>query len=298
LLRCHADTGADITVAALEYPKAMASRFGLLQVNDRNQVIAFEEKPDRPNPFPIDPRVALVSMGIYVFNTRALVKAVIEDSFRTNSSHDFGRDVIPNSLGSLRVCAYNFSSAAHEPTGYWRDVGTIDAYYRSHMELLLVDSPFDPYNDALWPTYSFGGHISQITAGLDRESGVDSVVSPRSTMSGTRVVQSVISPGVRVEDSCEIQSSILLPGVRVGRGAKIRRAVIDEKAEITEGTEIGFDSEADRSRFWVTDSGTVVVSANATFGNQAHSMRGDRCLGVVIGRRPREYATFLAKTRP
>jgi glucose-1-phosphate adenylyltransferase len=229
-------------------------------------VIAFEEKPDDPKPLPKNPNSALVSMGIYVFNTRALVKAVTEDAWRTRSNHDFARDIIPDPIGSMRVCAYDFSATAQSTASYWRDVGTIDNYYRSQMELLLVNSLFDPYNDALWPTYAFGEltHVNSPLAEVcDASSALDSVVSRHSVISGAHIVQSVISPGVRVEASAEIKSSVLLPGVRVGRGARIRSAVIDENTEIPEGAQIGYDLETDRRHFQVTRCGVVVVPSES-----------------------------------
>jgi glucose-1-phosphate adenylyltransferase len=263
LLRRHADSGADVTVAAVEYPKRMASGFGVLQVNSSNEVTGFEEKPADPKPLRENTNTALVSMGVYVFNTSALVKSVIEDACRMRSSHDFGRDVIPNSIGSLRIHAYDFTAAAHGTASYWRDVGTIDNYYRSQMELLLVDSPFDPYNNALWPTYPFGesDHAgSLLPAPGGRNSPVDSVVAGQSIVSGARVAQSVISQGVYIAPAAEIESAILMPGVQVGRGARIRRAVIDEGVEIPEGAEIGYNPETDRRQFRVSHGGIVVVS--------------------------------------
>jgi glucose-1-phosphate adenylyltransferase len=262
LLRFHADSGADLTVAAVEHPKTMANTFGVLQVSPANEVLAFEEKPSDPKPMSANPNVSLVSMGIYVFNTGALIRALIEDGWRTNSDHDFGRNVIPAVIGSLQVCAYNFTAAARNTASYWRDVGTIENYYQSQMELLLVNSPFDPYNEALSPTYAFGesDHVTSPLGDLcNRNSVLDSVVSRRSTILGARIVRSVISRGVHVETSAEIESSVLLPGVRIGRGARIRRAVIEENAEIPECAEIGYESATDRQQFHVSSGGVVVV---------------------------------------
>ena len=267
LVRRHVDSGADLTVAAVEYPRKMAGGFGVLKVNSASEVMTFEEKPDDPTPLPRNPNIALVSMGIYVFNTRALVKAVIEDACRTSSHHDFGRNVIPDSIGSLRVYAYDFTAAAHNTARYWRDVGTIDNYYRCQMELLLLNSPFDPYNDALWPTYAFGeiNHVRSPLAALCKgNSGVDSIVSSQSTIFGARIVRSIISRGVHVEASAEVKNSVLLPGVRVGRGARICRAVIDENAEIPDGARIGYDPETDRRQFYVSHGGVVVVPGRSS----------------------------------
>jgi glucose-1-phosphate adenylyltransferase len=267
LLRRHADSGADLTMAAVEYPRSTAGSLGVLAMNSRNEVIAFEEKPDDPKPMLKNPGSVLVSMGVYVFSTSALIKMVTEDAWRRSSNHDFGSNIIPDAIGRLRVCAYNFTAEAHGTARYWRDVGTIDNYYRSQMELLQVNSPFDPYNDALWPTYAFGESNvlnSALTEVWGPNSTLDSVVSRRSAIFDARVARSVISKAVRVETSAEIESSVLLPGVRVGRGARIRRAVIDEYIEIPDGTEIGYDLDMDRQRFHVSRGGIVVIPAGAT----------------------------------
>jgi glucose-1-phosphate adenylyltransferase len=232
-------------------------------------------------------------MGIYVFSTRVLINALMEDSFRTSSCHDFGKDIIPRSISRFRVCAYDFTSA-RESTTYWRDVGTIDSYYRSQMELLLLDSHFDPYKDARWPTYAFGGQDSGMPslASMHRNSAVDSVVSAHSIISDARICQSVISPGVLVEAAAEVQGAVLLPGVRVGKGARIRRAVIDENAEIPEGAEIGYDLDADRRRYCVTPGGVVVVSTNAARSAAPDLVRSD--FGLCANARSSNIRSFLA----
>ena len=271
LLRFHAESRADITVAAMDSPRNRTNRSRILQVNSRNDVIRPGENLEHPDVPERGSCRTLASMGIYVFNTAALIKAVVEDRCRINSSHDFARDIIPNSIDSLRVCAYNFSAAA-KSMRYWRDIGSIDRYYHSQMELLMVNSPFDPYNDALWPTYAFGGHdhVNSPLTELDMNSALDSAVSRQASLSGACVVQSVISAGVHVGASSEIRSSILLPGVRVGRGARIRKAIIDENAEIPEGSEIGHDPDADRRRFRVTRDGVVIVPANPALTRESY----------------------------
>ena len=266
LLRSHADSGAELTVAAVEYPKAMASGFGVLQAGPENEVLTFEEKPRDPKPLRTNSNLALVNMGIYVFNTGALIRAVVEDGWRRNSDHDFGKSVIPASIGTLHTCVYNFTSAARATPGYWRDVGTIESYYQSQMELLLMNSPLDPYNDALSPTYAFGecNASSPLGGWCERNSALDSIVSREATILGARIVRSVISQGVHIEAPAEIESSILLSGVRVGRGARIRRAVIDENAEIPENAEIGYGSEGNQRLFRVSRGGVVVVPGESS----------------------------------
>jgi glucose-1-phosphate adenylyltransferase len=261
LLRWHAESGADITVAATPHPPT-AAPLGLVEVNGENGVTAAGGRNELRRRAGKSPRTLLASTGIYVFNIRALVKLVIEDAFRTRSSHDFTRDVIPASIASHRVSAYNLASADGLPC-YWRDVGTIDAYHRSHMELLLVDSAFDPYNDALWPMYAFGNPHAGISCLKQWSSSWsrDSVVSCGSAISGARLVQSVIGPAAYIHETAEVHSSVLLPGVHVGRGARIRRAVIEQGTRIPEGMEIGYDRELDNRRFRVTEGGVVMVTA-------------------------------------
>jgi len=205
------------------------------------------------------------SMGIYVFNTRILLEALREDAECAHSSHDFGRDVIPRWIERARVVAYDFRDLNHPHAArYWRDVGTIEAYYEANMDLVSVTPEFNLY-DRKWPLRTKPLQLPPakfVFAEEGRRMGVaiDSIVSGGCIISGGRVIRSVLSPGVRVNSYCEVESSILMHNVEIGRYSRIRRAIIDAGVKIPESTLIGFDPEQDRARgYFVTDSGIVVV---------------------------------------
>jgi glucose-1-phosphate adenylyltransferase len=206
-------------------------------------------------------------MGVYVFNTGTLIHALSDDAKR-NTSHDFGKNIIPDLVSSNRVCVYNFTERGTRLGSYWRDVGTVDAYYRANMELLLNPS-FDPYDDADWPLYSFEGGRPYYT---DTDRGAvgpvrDSVISREVSLArGSHVLHSVLSPGVQIGRFAKVHNSILLHDVHVGVGARIQRAILDENVRIADGVAIGYDVERDREYGLVTDSGIVVIPANTHVG--------------------------------
>ena len=277
LLRFHASHGGDATIAAVQYPRKLSKELGVLDVDERGQVVHFEEKPEYPQGHRSDSSMVLASMGIYVFNAAALRKALLRDAGNFNGSHEFGRDLIPDLLRTGRVFAYDFTNNSGSLGAYWRDVGNVDTYYRAHMELLLLNSTFDPYGDARWPVCAGGRHLQFQSAGpnagrnadLNSSYGVDSVVSPDSDVCGAMIQQSVLSPSVFVAPSAEISGSILMSGVRVGPGAKVRHAIIGEGIVIPAGAQIGCDFIEDRRRFHVTENGVVVVHGTdaARIGN-------------------------------
>ncbi len=281
LLRFHASHGGDATIAAVQYPRKLSKELGVLDVDERGQVVDFEEKPEYSRVGRADSSMVLASMGIYVFNEAALRKALLRDAGHFNGSHEFGKDLFPDLIRTARVYAYDFTNNNGPLGAYWRDVGSIDTYYRAHMELLLLNSTFDPYGDARWPVYTGGRHLQFQSAGpnagrnpdLNSSYGVDSVISPDSEVSGAAVQQSVLSPSVYVAPSAEISGSVLMSGVRVGQGAKVRHAIIGEGVVIPEGAQIGCDFIEDRRRFHVTENGVVVVHGPdaARIGNQAPS---------------------------
>ncbi len=269
LLRVHSDSGADMTIAGVECPRNAASQFGVLDTDSECHVVGFEEKPGSPRPIFDKPSKSLVSMGVYVFNTRILMDALAEDAQR-NTSHDFGKDIIPGLIRSNRVSVYDFTERGTQLGSYWRDVGTADAYYRANMELLLGPS-FDPYAGADWPLYSLDGHLRPAGLHTDRQtvgSVVDSVISQQVSLGrGSRVIHSVLSPGVQIGRSAKIHNSILLHNVLVGAGARIQRAILDENVRIADGVEVGYDVSIDRQYGLVTDSGFVVIPANTYVGS-------------------------------
>jgi glucose-1-phosphate adenylyltransferase len=267
MLDWHRKYDADITIATIQVSPQEAARFGIAEIEEDYRIVGFEEKPkhDHVKRSRFNPEMVSASMGVYVFQTDALLRAVHADAERSDSSHDFGKDVIPCNLGRSRVIAYDFHDINAKQVRYWRDVGTLDAYYEANMDLVAVTPEFNLY-DQNWPIRT---KVTQqppakfVFAQEGRRMGVavDSVVSSGCIISGGRVMHSVLAPAVRVNSYCEIEYSILMPGVEIGRYSRIRRAIINTGVKIPESSVIGFDPGADRaSGHTVTDTGIVVVA--------------------------------------
>jgi glucose-1-phosphate adenylyltransferase len=269
MLQQHVDAGAEITIGTIEFDRATAAgQFGVIEQDKDGRIFGWQEKPADPRPSPHDPNKCHVSMGIYCFNREALIRALIEDAEEADSSHDFGKDVIPRLIGSdQRVYSFNFVDENKKEAQYWRDVGTIEAYYEANLELVSVSPVFNLY-DEHWPlrTYQRQYPPAKFVFALEgRRMGIamDSIVSNGSIISGGRVTNSVLSPDVRVNSYTEIDSSILFSHVNIGRYSRIRRAIIDRHIHIPEHTEIGYNLEEDREKYHVTDTGIVVVVPEA-----------------------------------
>jgi glucose-1-phosphate adenylyltransferase len=265
ILKQHADAGAEITIGTIELDRAAAARqFGVIEQDKDGRIFGWQEKPADPRPSPHDPNKCHVSMGIYCFNRETLIPTLIEDAGDPDSSHDFGKDVIPKLIGSSRrVYSFNFVDENKKEAQYWRDVGTIEAYYEANLDLVSVTPVFNLY-DKEWPlrTYQRQYPPAKFVFALEgRRMGIamDSIVSNGSIISGGRVTNSVLSPDVRVNSYTEIDSSILFSHVNIGRYSRIRRAIIDRHIHIPEHTEIGYNLEEDRKKYHVTDTGIVVV---------------------------------------
>ena len=263
MLRFHLARGAALTLAAIEVPLAEGPRFGIVAVDEEDRVNGFQEKPKDPAPIPGRPGFALGSMGVYIFEIDVLVRSLEEDASRP-TAHDFGKDIIPALIGQVSTFAYRFYDENKKAAQYWRDIGTLDAYYEANMDLCRVNPEFNLY-DPEWPlrTYQPQAPPAKFVFAEDgRRCGValDSIISPGCIVSGSRITGSVLCPNVRVHSFGVIEQSILMPGVRVGRHARIRRAVIDRDVLIPCGAVIGFDPEEDRRRHTVTDRGVVVVT--------------------------------------
>jgi glucose-1-phosphate adenylyltransferase len=261
MLRYHQERGAGATLAALEVPSEEAHRFGVLQLDDQDRLTGFLEKPRN---LPGGEQV-LASMGIYIFDMDVLVPALEEDA-RRSTTHDFGKDIIPALISQVPVYAYRFYDENKKAGKYWRDIGTIDAYYEANMDLCQVNPEFNLY-DPEWPlrTYQVQAPPAKfVFADEGRRCGqaLDSVISAGCIISGSRIAGSVLCPNVRVHSFCTVEQSILMPGVRVGRHAKIRRAIVDRDVFVPRGARIGYDLEEDRRRHTVTDSGIVVVTTD------------------------------------
>ena len=267
MLHYHMEKQADLTVGAVEAPLEEAHRFGVLQVDEQYRILGFQEKPKTPRPMPSDPNKVLASMGIYLFNTEVLVRRVVEDAKRP-TSHDFGKDVIPAMVGRDKVFAYPFEDENKKPIKYWRDIGTLEAYWEANMDLLAVDPLFNLY-DKDWPIRTFQEQFPPVKTVLSnggmRGMALDSLVSPGCIISGARVVHSVLSPDVRIEIGSEIIDSVVLEGVRIGKNASIKRAIIDKGVVVPDNTHIGHNLEEDRRHFTVTDNDIVVVPKEMPF---------------------------------
>jgi glucose-1-phosphate adenylyltransferase len=261
MLRFHLDRGAAATLAVIEVPTGEAHRFGVVQVDADDRVTGFLEKPRDLPPG----QQVLASMGIYIFDMSTLVPALEADA-RRSTTHDFGKDIVPALVDKALVAAYRFYDENKKSSKYWRDIGTLDAYYDANMDLCHVNPEFNLY-DPEWPlrTYQVQAPPAKfVFADRDRRCGqaLDSIISAGCIISGSRVSGSVLCPNVRVHSFCEVDQSILMPGVRVGRHARIRRAIIDRDVFIPRAALIGYNEEEDRRRHTVTQSGIVVVTTD------------------------------------
>ncbi len=266
----HRANGADLTVGVVSMPLAVASQFGVLKADENWEIVDFQEKP-KEAPFldPADPTKVLISMGIYVFETKVLMKKLIEDARLKTSAHDFGKDIIPRMLKHCKVMAFPFKGVNGD--SYWRDIGTLDAYYAANMDLVSVTPACNLYNQD-WPVHTvyspFPPAKMVFSGGKDGSrvgTMLDSIVCGGSIVSGGRVERSVLSPNVKVHSYADVQDSILMEGVDVGRKCMLRRAIIDKGVKIPPNTIIGYDLEEDRRRFDVSPDGVVVVPGNTVF---------------------------------
>lgn len=263
MLKYHAEMGADATVATIEMAPEMAARqFGIVVTDENGRIVEFQEKPAEPARSRFNPSKVNASMGVYIFNTQLLIPILIADAEDPNSSHDFGKDILPKILGKYRLYAYNFIDENRKEALYWRDVGTIDAYFEANMDLVSVNPEFNVY-DINWPLRTKLQQYppAKFVFADEKRMGValDSIVCPGCIVSGGRVRNSVLGYDVRVNSFCEIERSIIYNHVNIGRHSRIRNAIIDRHVELPERTVIGYDLDDDRKRYHVTESGIVVV---------------------------------------
>jgi len=266
MIDVHHEQDADLTVGVVEVDKSKSKHLGVVEVDAQGRVISFQEKPNDPKTIPGKTDKIYGSMGIYVFKQSVLMQELLNDAKNNNSSHDFGKDIIPQMLKKgMKIVAYNFRNK-DQVEEYWRDIGTIDAYYEANMELIQVNPTFNLY-DQEWLIRTFQEQyppVKTVHSG-DKEEGrvglvLDSIVSEGCVVSGGRVQRSILSPNVRINSFSEVYDSILMEGVHVGRHAKIKRAIIDKDVSIPPGIIIGFNLEEDKKRFFVSESGIVVVA--------------------------------------
>ncbi|MCX7599628.1 MAG: glucose-1-phosphate adenylyltransferase [Armatimonadetes bacterium] len=261
----HLRKKAALTISALAVPKKEAQHLGVLATDQEGRVVDFHEKPAEPRTIPGRPEESLVNMGVYVWDTRALVQEVSRDATQ-ESSHDFGRDIIPAMVKrGEAVYAYEFVDPRTGEPAYWRDIGTIESYWESHMDLLEVTPKLDLYDQA-WPLYTARGHHPPAKTVLGKQAQVsDSLLCEGCVVSGGQVERSVLSPGVRVGEGAVVVESIIFDDAEIGPGAYIYRAIIDEKLKIPEGYTIGTDPAQDAKRFVIIPSGITVVPVGAVF---------------------------------
>ncbi|HEX5697584.1 MAG TPA: glucose-1-phosphate adenylyltransferase [Rhodoferax sp.] len=266
VLAAHVARQADLTVACIEVPLDEASSFGVMSVNDEGRVLEFTEKPAQPQAMPGDPTKALASMGIYVFNANFLYEQLLRDADDPKSSHDFGKDIIPHCVKRYRTYAQNFAeSCVAEPgkAAYWRDVGTLDAYWSANLDLIQVTPDLNLYSEN-WPIWTWQPQMPPAKFVFDddtrRGKAVDSMVSGGCIVSGATVRRSMLFSGVHVHSFANIEDSMLLPNVQVGRNCVVKKCIIDKNSVLPEGTVIGVDREQDKRRFRVTDSGITLVT--------------------------------------
>ncbi|MBK9019012.1 MAG: glucose-1-phosphate adenylyltransferase [Sulfuritalea sp.] len=279
MLTEHVERQADFSVACIDVPRHEASGFGVMHVDDQQRVVDFVEKPADPPPMPGRPDRALASMGVYAFNAEFLYEQLIRDHDDPRSTHDFGKDVIPHCVDRYRVFAHNFvnSCVGMDDTKipYWRDAGTIDAYWEANMELTKVTPELNLYDDD-WPIWTHQEQLPPAKFVFDddgrRGMAVDSLVSGGDIISGALVRHSLLFSRVHVHSYAQIEDSVILPDVDIGRHAKLRRVVMDKHCRVPEGMLIGYDAEADRKRFHVSDNGITLVTPEM-LGQQAHHIR-------------------------
>jgi glucose-1-phosphate adenylyltransferase len=271
----HVESGADMTVGCLTVDLESAKEFGVMTVDEEGWVVDFHEKPANPKPVPGKENVALASMGIYVFNRKFLFEQLIKDADTPNSSHDFGKDIIPKVIERYRVMAYRFRDATSGKQAYWRDVGTIDAFWTANLELTGVTPPLNLY-DRSWPIWTYQEQLPPAKFVFDdderRGMAVDSLVSGGCVISGAKVTNSLLFSNVRVNSYSEVVDTVVLPDVNIGRNCRITKAVIDRGCDIPEGTIIGDDPVHDAERFYVSEMGVVLVTPEM-LGQVIHHVR-------------------------
>jgi glucose-1-phosphate adenylyltransferase len=279
LLAFHVEKRADMTVACIEVPIKDASGFGVMGVDMESRVVNFNEKPEHPTSIPGNPDMALASMGVYVFNTRFLYEQLVRDADDKNSSHDFGKDIIPHLVSAnYRVFAQSFEESCVNLNGevpYWRDVGTIDAYWEANMELTKVTPALNMY-DQEWPIWTYQEQLPPAKFVFDdttrRGMAVDSLVSGGCIISGACVRNSLLFSNVHVHSYSNVEESVILPNVKVSRNVTLKRVVVDKNCVIPEGMTVGVNREEDARRFFVSDNGITLITPDM-LGQEVHRVR-------------------------
>ncbi|PZN31890.1 MAG: glucose-1-phosphate adenylyltransferase [Proteobacteria bacterium] len=263
MLAAHVEKKADITVGVVEVPRRQASSFGLMTVDEQYRIVRFAEKPAEPEGIPGREDFALGSMGIYVFKANLLYRLLEEHARRPDTAHDFGRNIIPEALTSLKVFAYPFQDVRTRVQHYWRDVGTVDAFYEANMEMIQVHPELNLY-DEQWPIWTYQRQYPPAKFVLDEEGrrgmAINSMVSGGCIISGAHVNQSLLFSNVRIEERSYIERALLFPDVRIGAGCVVKRAIIDTGGVVPDGVQIGVNPEEDARRFYISEGGVALVT--------------------------------------
>jgi len=270
MVEFHLQKGADLTIACIPVARHEATRLGVACVDPENRIVHFQEKHPEPTPMPGSSSLCLASMGVYLFDTRTLVREVIADA-KTDSAHDFGQNILPRMVKTHAVYAHDFQDENSKPVKYWRDIGTRDAYWEANMDLVAVDPIFNLY-DTAWPIRTAPVQHPPAKMVFNEEGphgrrgvALNSLIAPGCIISGGHVEKSVLSPGVRIEERSRVTESIIMEGTTIGRNCTIHRAILDKGIEIPDGTTIGVDPRADADRFVITTKGVVVVPRGMHF---------------------------------
>ncbi|WP_425617510.1 glucose-1-phosphate adenylyltransferase [Anatilimnocola sp. NA78] len=281
MVQYHQDMKADLTVGVLRVSPQEGTQFGILQVEADNRIVGFQEKPANPRTIPGDDAHCLGSMGIYVFTARFLFEQLCRDATKAGSRHDFGRDIIPAIIETHRVYAFPFRDENRKSDAYWRDVGTLDAYYEANMDLISVDPLLNLYDDT-WPIRTFQANIPppKFVFGSRGEQdrcgrAIDSVVCQGTIISGGLVERSIVGPLCRINSYSHVADSILFEGVDIGRHSRVKRCIIDKGVKVPAGVEIGYDLDLDRRRgFTVSENGIVVIAKDDGLEHMLQQGRG------------------------
>ena len=262
MIASHTENNADITVGVIRVPLHEATQFGVMTVDEKNLVTHFDEKPANPQSIPGNPDAAMASMGIYVFNREFLLKTLETDAIDPDSEHDFGKNIIPQSIENCRVYAYPFQDVKTRAQSYWRDVGTLDAYFRANLELIYIHPELNLYDEE-WPIWTYQEQLPPAKFVLDDSGRIgmatNSMVSGGCIVSGAYVKQSLLFSSVSVNEGSEVIQAVVLPQAQIGKNCRITRAIIDKRCVIPDGTVIGEDHADDAKRFRVTSEGVVLV---------------------------------------
>lgn len=271
----HANSGADVTIGCVEVPRMEATGFGVMSVDETLRIIKFTEKPADPDAMPGHPDIALASMGIYIFSTEFLYQKLIEDRDNPNSTRDFGKDIIPSVIEGWKVQAYPFIDEMEKPI-YWRDVGTLESFWKANLDLCTIEPELNLYNHD-WPIWTYQAQMAPAKFTFDDEGrrglAIDSLVAGGCIISGARIKRSIIGSGSRVHSYSLIKDSVLLPRVEVGRNCRIQNAIIDKGTVIPSDTIIGEDPIEDARRFYVEPESGIVLVTPEMLGQKLHTLR-------------------------